>query len=85
MLVKTAPEFEARAKKLERVYRLVYFDVAKLIADLNQGPRPQDRRLPNIGIRDVYKARMPNTSARIGTRGGFRVVYRLMTKRFCCC
>ena len=56
MLVKTAPEFEARAKKLERVYRLVYFDVAKLIADLNQGPRPQDRRLPNIGMRDVYKA-----------------------------
>ena len=56
---------------------MVYFDVAKLIADLNRGPRPQDRKLPNIGMRDVYKARIPNTSARIGTRGGFRVVYRV--------
>jgi len=25
----------------------------------------------------VYKARIPNTSARIGTRGGFRVIYRV--------
>jgi len=41
------------------------------------GPRPQDRKLPNVGAPDVYKARIPNTSARIGTRGGFRVIYRV--------
>lgn len=77
MLVQTAPEFEALAKKLERRYRLVYNDVDKLIADLESGPRPQDRRLQNMSGMQIYKARLPNTSARIGSRGGFRVVYRV--------
>lgn len=29
-----------------------------------------------MGGMEIYKARLPNTSARVGTRGGFRVVYR---------
>ena len=77
MLVQTAPEFETLAKKLERSFRNVYNDVDKLISDLESGPRPQDRRLQNMGGMEVYKARLPNTSARVGTRGGFRVVYRV--------
>lgn len=77
MLVQTAPEFEALAKKLERSYRSIYHDVDKLISELEQGPRPQDRRLQNMGGMQVYKARLPNTSARVGSRGGFRVVYRV--------
>ena len=77
MLVQTAPEFETLAKKLERSFRLVYDDVDKLISDLEQGPRPQDNRLRNMGDMEVYKARLPNTSARVGSRGGFRVVYRV--------
>ena len=77
MHVETAPEFEALAKRLEKTYRLVHQDVEKLIADLEFGVRPQDTRLQNMGGMQVYKARLPNSSARVGSRGGFRVVYRV--------
>ena len=77
MQVETAPEFEALAKRLEKTYRLVRQDVEKLIADLERGVRPQDTRLRNMEGMQIYKARLPNTSARVGSRGGFRVVYRV--------
>ncbi len=77
MQVQTAPEFEVLAKRLEKTYRLVHQDVERLIADLERGVRPQDNRLQNMGGMEVYKARLPNSSARVGTRGGFRVVYRV--------
>lgn len=77
MQVETAPEFEILAKRLGKTYRLVHQDVDKLIADLEHGARPQDRKLQNMGGMEIYKARLPNTSARVGTRGGFRVVYRV--------
>ncbi len=77
MQVQTAPEFEALAKRLEKTYRLVHQDVERLIADLERGVRPQDNRLQNMGGMEVYKARLPNSSARVGARGGFRVVYRV--------
>ena len=77
MQVETAPEFEALAKRLEKTYRFVRQDVAKLIAELERGVRPQDYRLQNMGGMEIYKARLPNTSARVGTRGGFRVIYRV--------
>lgn len=77
MQVETAPEFEALAKRLEKTYRLVREDVEKLIAELERGVRPQDTRLQNMGGMEIYKARLPNSSARVGTRGGFRVVYRV--------
>ncbi len=77
MQVETAPEFEALAKRLEKAYRLVHQDVEQLIAELERGVRPQDTRLRNMGGMEVYKARLPNTSARVGTRGGFRVIYRV--------
>ncbi|MCY3834350.1 MAG: hypothetical protein OXG85_15155 [Chloroflexi bacterium] len=48
-----------------------------MLEDLQHGPRPQDRRLQNMGGMQIYKARLPNTSARIGSRGGFRVIYRV--------
>ena len=77
MQVKTVAEFESLAKRLEKTFRLVRQDVEKLITDLEQGVRPQDARLRNMGGMEVYKARLPNTSARVGSRGGFRVVYRV--------
>lgn len=77
MQVETAPEFEALAKRLGKTYRLVHQDVEKLIADLECGVRPQDTRLRNMGGMEIYKTRLPNTSARVGSRGGFRVVYRV--------
>ena len=77
MQVETAPEFETLARRLERTYRFVRHDVEKLIAELERGVRPQDNRLQNMGGMEIYKARLPNTSARVGTRGGFRAVYRV--------
>ena len=77
MHVVTTPEFEALAKRLGKSYRLVRQDVDKLIADLERGVRPQDMRLQNMGGMEIYKARLPNSSASVGTRGGFRVVYRV--------
>lgn len=77
MQVETTPEFEALAKRLGKIYRLVHQDVDNLIADLEDGIRPQDIRLQNMGGMEIYKARLPNTSARVGTRGGLRVVYRV--------
>lgn len=74
-LVQT-PEFEAQVKQLRKTYRQIDKDLA-LLSALEQGIRPQDNRLQNMGGMEVYKARLPNTSARVGTRGGFRVVYRV--------
>ena len=70
------PDFEVLVKRLRKTYRQIDKDLA-LLVDLRQGPRPQDARLQNMGGMDVYKARLPNTSARVGTRGGFRVIYRV--------
>lgn len=70
------PDFEALVKQLRRPYRQIDKDLA-LLEDLQHGPRPQDRRLQNMGGMQIYKARLPNTSARIGSRGGFRVIYRV--------
>lgn len=70
------PDFEALVKQLRKSYRQIDRDLA-LLADLRHGPRAQDRRLQNMGGMEIYKARLPNTSARVGTRGGFRVVYRV--------
>lgn len=77
MRVITTADFEANVSKLIKVYRLVGQDIARLSRELENGVRPQDRRLQGIGIPHVYKARLPNSSARRGTRGGFRVIYRV--------
>lgn len=70
------PEFEAQVKQLRKRYRQIDQDLA-LLSVLELGVRPQDNRLQNMGGMEIYKARLPNTSARVGTRGGFRVIYRV--------
>jgi len=70
------PDFAVLVKQLRKTYRQIDKDLA-LLAELQHGPRPQDSRLQNMSGMEVYKARLPNTSARIGTRGGFRVIYRV--------
>ncbi|MYD11498.1 MAG: hypothetical protein F4X02_15825 [Chloroflexi bacterium] len=76
MQVVQTPEFEAQVKRLRKIYRQIDKDLA-LLSGLESGVRPQDMRLQNMGGMEIYKARLPNTSARVGTRGGFRVVYRV--------
>ena len=74
-LIQTS-EFEAQVKQLRKTFRQIDRDLA-LLGELERGVRPQDNRLQNMGGMEVYKARLPNSSARVGTRGGFRVVYRV--------
>ncbi len=70
------PEFEAQVKQLRKTYHQIDKDLV-LLSVLERGVRPQDTRLRNMGGMEIYKARLPNTSARVGSRGGFRVVYRV--------
>ena len=58
------PEFEAQVKQLRKTYRQIDIDLAPLSV-LEEGARPQDNRLQNMGGMEVYKARLPNTSARV--------------------
>ena len=74
MRIVTTRDFLAQLKQLRKTYRQIDKDLALLNA-LEAGVRPQDRRLRNMGGMVVYKARLPNTSASVGSRGGFRVVY----------
>ena len=77
MNIVSTSEFEALTRKIRRTYRHVDQDIAVFSAVLKDGVRPQDTRLQNMGGMEIYKARLPNTSARAGTRGGCRVVYRV--------
>ena len=76
MRIVTTRDFLAQLKQLRKTYRQIDKDLA-LLSVLEKGVRPQDARLRNMGGMEVYKARLPNTSARVGSRGGFRVIYRV--------
>ncbi|MCY3867395.1 MAG: type II toxin-antitoxin system RelE/ParE family toxin [Chloroflexi bacterium] len=68
------PRFRSQLKKLKKSYRKVNDDVGTLVSALEAGKRP-GILLQGVGGREVYKVRLPNTSAGIGKRGGFRVEY----------
>ena len=74
MRVFLTPRFRSQLKKLRKTYRKVNDDVGELVSALEAGERP-GVRLQGLGGWEAYKARLPNTSARIGKRGGFRVEY----------
>ncbi len=76
MQVILTPKFRSMLKKLGKTYRKVNDDVETLIAELETGERP-GVLLQGVGGREVYKVRLPNTSARIGKSGGFRVHYHV--------
>ena len=67
------PEFKSDIKKLEKSYPSVVDAVKTLIKQLESGARPGNR-IREVDL-DVYKARLPNRSARRGKSGGFRVYY----------
>ena len=78
MRVVTTDDFDRMADRLRKRYRLIDHDLDHLGYELRHGVRPQDERLQNMGGMAVYKARLRNSSARRGTRGGFRIIYRVM-------
>lgn len=74
MPVFLTPRFRSQLKKLKKSYRKVNDDVGTLVSALEAGQKP-GILLHGVGGREVYKVRLPNTSAGIGKRGGFRVEY----------
>ena len=78
MRVFTTDDFDRLVDRLRRRFRLIDQDLDRLGFELRNGVRPQDERLQNMGGMRVFKARLRNTSAGRGKRGGFRVIYRVM-------
>lgn len=71
--VDTTHEFDKEIERLGRKYPAVFDAVDELITQTEGNIRPGSR-VPGVGA-TVYKARLPNRSARRGRRGGFRVIY----------
>lgn len=73
--VETAPTFERNLKRLGRRYRRIRQDLEPIITQLIAGETPGDRLRGVPAV--VYKVRLPNTDARRGKSGGYRVIYYL--------
>lgn len=74
--VDTTHEFDKEIERLGRKYPAVCDAVDELITQTEGNIRPGSR-VPGVGA-TIYKARLPNRSARRGRRGrrgGFRVIY----------
>ena len=74
MRVILTPRFRSMLKKLAKIYRIANVDVEALVDQLEAGETP-GVLLQGVGGREVCKVRLPNSSARIGKSGGFRVQY----------
>ena len=74
MQISWSDEFRRQVKKLSRKHRLILDDISDFLDRLDSGERPGYlmRGLEGLPVR---WARMPNSSARSGKSGGFRVVY----------
>lgn len=71
------PRFERDTEKLHKRYKNIYQNLRPLIKSLQAGETPGDRIKGVSHI--VFKARVPNTSAKRGKSGGFRVIYYIRT------
>lgn len=76
MKVILTPRFRSMLKKLGKTYRRANVDVGALVDLLEAGDRP-GVLLQGVSGQEVYKVRLPNSSARIGKSGGFRVQYHV--------
>jgi mRNA-degrading endonuclease RelE of RelBE toxin-antitoxin system len=70
-------EFKRSLRRLAKRYWNIRRDVEPLISQLAAGDVPDDRVQGTGHV--VYKVRLPNTDARRGKSGGYRVVYYLQT------
>jgi mRNA-degrading endonuclease RelE of RelBE toxin-antitoxin system len=77
MAIKYSDAFKRQVRRLSRRYRRIRSDLQPLIVRLEAGERPGDRiQMPGHVL---YKVRVKNTDAASGKRGGYRVIYYLMT------
>lgn len=76
-IIITTPRFERDLRHYRRKYRKVERDVDAIVTELAQGnligDEIQDLKLEEE--ESVFKVRAANTSAGVGKRGGFRLIY----------
>lgn len=70
--------FKRQLRRLSRKYRYIRSDLQPIIARIEAGETPGDR-IPSVG-HVVYKVRAPNSDARRGKTGGYRIIYYLHTE-----
>lgn len=75
--VKLTESFKRRLKKLTSKYPRIKNDLSELLDDLEQGTFQGDRLQNYPG--EVYKVRIGSIDQKRGKRGGFRVVYIVVT------
>ncbi len=73
--IRTTRHFDRLVKNLRKDHRSVGEDIAKFAAQLHRGERRADSLLKGMASADVYRARITNSSAKSGSRGGFRITY----------
>ena len=74
-MIRYSDTFKRQIKRLSRKYRRIRSDLQPFIERLSGGETPGDR-IQGANY-TVYKARLPNTDAGRGKRGGYRVIYYL--------
>ena len=73
------PEFKRNLRRLAKKYGHIRDHLEPIINQLARGETPGDRVK---GVADpVYKTRAPNSDARKGKSGGYRIIYHLKAPR----
>jgi mRNA-degrading endonuclease RelE of RelBE toxin-antitoxin system len=76
-VIETSSRFDKEIKQLAKKYRHVRSDVSTITTLLAEGEVLGDQVM-GVG-KPVYKVRVPNSDARRGSAGGYRVIYYLRT------
>jgi mRNA-degrading endonuclease RelE of RelBE toxin-antitoxin system len=69
------PEFKRNLRRLAKKYRHIRDDIEPIIDEIADGKTPGDR-ITGLSYQ-VYKVRAPNSDARKGKSGGYRIIYQL--------
>lgn len=75
LLVVYTPEFKRNLRRLARKYRHIREDIGPIIDQVATGGTPGDQ-ITGVAY-EVYKVRGPNSDARKGKSGGYRIIYQV--------
>jgi len=69
--------FQRQLKRLARKYRRIRIDTQPILNQIEAGSLPGDQ-VAGVGA-TVFKVRVPNSDAKRGRSGGYRIIYYLQT------
>lgn len=78
MIIRYSDAFKKQLKRLSRRYRRIRSDVRPFLDRLSAGETPGDR--VQVPGHVLYKARIRNSDAARGKRGGYRIIYYVQTE-----